>query len=63
MQYALSLLALAATVFANPEPQGVTSAILPSGSPAAGCSSDYSGQFEVTVVKPMAKRDLSKVRA
>ena len=63
MKYILSLLALAASAVASPAPQGVTSAIAPEGSATpAGCSVDYSGQFQVTVVKPIAKRDLEKVR-
>ena len=64
MQYSLSILALAATVFANPAPQGVTSAIAPSGSPPSICKPDYDGTFQVTVIKPAgapSKRDLEKV--
>ena len=55
MQTTLSLLALVATAFAIPAPQG--------SSAPAGCESSFNGQFEVTVVKPMSKRDLSKVRS
>ena len=63
MKSALSFLVLAATALASPAPQGVTSAIAPSASPSAGCQSSYDGQFQVTVIKPLAKRDLIKVRS
>jgi hypothetical protein len=48
MQYAFGLLALAASAVAAP--QGVTSAISPPSSAPAGCSPDYSGEFQITVV-------------
>lgn len=56
MQYALSLLALASAAAA----QGVTASIPAPGSPPAGCSPNYSGTFEVTVVTPPTKRGLHK---
>ncbi|KIW08740.1 uncharacterized protein PV09_00679 [Verruconis gallopava] len=48
MRYALGLLALAASAVALP--QGVTEAISPSSSAPAGCSPNYSGSFQITVV-------------
>ena len=45
-----------------PVPGGVTGDISPKGSPPPTCSEDYSGNFEITVVKPaVAKRGLEKV--
>jgi hypothetical protein len=58
-----ALLAAAGAVLASPVPQGVTSAISPSGSAPAGCSGTYPGTFEITVVNVTnSKRDLSEVR-
>ena len=63
MRYSFAALALAALTSANPMPQGVTSAIAPSGSPLAGCSTSYSGNFEIQVVNvTSSKRDVEKVR-
>ncbi|KAK3075345.1 hypothetical protein LTR53_001414 [Teratosphaeriaceae sp. CCFEE 6253] len=50
MQYTLASLALAALAAAKPMPQGVTSAISPSGTPPADCSSSYSGSFSIQTV-------------
>jgi len=49
MQYALSLLALAASAV-TALPQGVTQNIPPPSPAPAGCSPDYSGEFQITVV-------------
>ena len=58
-----ALLAAAGAVLASPVPQGVSSAISPSGSAPAGCSGTYPGTFEITVVNVTnSKRDLSEVR-
>jgi len=56
MQYLGLLIAGAAAVSA----QGVTSAISPQGTAPAGCEASYDGTFEITVVKPAAKRDLER---
>jgi hypothetical protein len=48
MHSALSLLALAAAVQAYP--QAVTDNIAPTAPAPPGCSPDYSGQFQITVV-------------
>ena len=63
MRSTFAPLALAALVAANPVPQGVTSAISPSSSPPAGCSTSYSGQFEIQVVNvtQSSKREVQKV--
>jgi hypothetical protein len=68
MRYSLASLALAAVAFANPianpVPQGVTSAIAPSGTAPSGCQSSYSGSFEIEVVNVTSsktKRDIVKV--
>lgn len=50
MRSSFAPLALAALVAANPVPQGVTSAISPPTSAPAGCSPDYPGTFEISVV-------------
>jgi len=46
-------------------PQGVTSAIAPSASAPPGCSSDYAGSFEITIVNVTSskKRDVEKRQA
>ncbi|KAK5119334.1 hypothetical protein LTR85_007690 [Meristemomyces frigidus] len=62
MRYSIAPLALAALAYANPMPQGVTSAISPSSTDPAGCSSSYSGKFEIQVVNVTgsAKREVQK---
>jgi len=50
--------ALAAVAVAAP--QGVTSAIAPSSSPAAGCVSSVDGTFEIQLVVPASKRAVEK---
>jgi len=61
----LALLAFAGAALASPMPQGVTSAIAPASSAPAGCSSSYSGSFEITIVNvtTSAKRDLVERQA
>lgn len=61
MHYSFAAVALAGLAVAKPMPQGVTSAISPSGSPAAGCSTSYSGSFEIQVVNvtSSSKRDVA----
>ncbi|KAJ4129900.1 hypothetical protein NW768_006871 [Fusarium equiseti] len=62
MRSSLALLALAATAFAVP--QAVTEDISPKEGPPKGCTSSYSGKFEVTIFKPgNEKRDLSEKRS
>ncbi|KAL1895436.1 hypothetical protein Sste5346_005242 [Sporothrix stenoceras] len=53
MKSTVALLSLAAGALAG----GVTSAIAPKASAPAGCSTAYSGQFEITVAVVKAKRD------
>lgn len=63
MRFSLPLLALAASAFASPMPQGVTEEIAPEGGPPSGCSGDYAGSFQITVVNvtsSAAKRDLER---
>lgn len=61
MRRSLAFLALVATSFAVP--QAVTEDISPKDGPPKGCTTSYSGQFEVTIFKPSnMKRDLSEVR-
>jgi len=62
MRYSIAPLALAALAYANPMPQGVTSAISPKATDPAGCSSSYSGTFEIQVVNvtSSAKRAVQK---
>lgn len=63
MQRTFAFLVAAGAVLAKPVPAGVSSAISPSGSAPAGCSSSYPGKFEITVVNvTTAKRGLSEVR-
>lgn len=64
MRSTFATLALAALAAANPLPQAVTSAISPKTTAPAGCSSSYSGTFEIQVVNvtSSSKRDLQKVR-
>lgn len=64
MRSAFAPLAFAALAAANPMPQGVTSAVSPEASSPAGCSSSYSGAFEIQVVNvtTSSKRDVVKVR-
>ncbi|KAH7198741.1 uncharacterized protein B0J16DRAFT_45218 [Fusarium flagelliforme] len=62
MRTSLALLALAATAFAVP--QAVTEDISPKEGPPKGCTSSYSGKFEVTIFKPgNEKRGLSEKRS
>jgi len=65
MRYSIAPLALAALAAANPMPQGVTSAISPSSTSPAGCSSSYSGTFEIQVVNvtSSSKRAIEKRQA
>lgn len=48
MRHAIGLLALAASAVARP--QGVAEGIAPSAPPPSGCSEDYPGNFQITVV-------------
>ncbi|KAH6674686.1 putative cell wall manno protein PIR3, partial [Halenospora varia] len=59
MQTTFTLAALAAVAYAAP--QGVTQSIAPQVSPPAGCSTSYSGEFQIQVVNftASAKRDLA----
>ncbi|KAF4978529.1 hypothetical protein FZEAL_5101 [Fusarium zealandicum] len=62
MRTSLTLLALAAAVFAAP--QAVTDDIKPKGSAPDGCSASYDGKFEVTIFKSgKSKRDLLQKRS
>lgn len=63
MRYSLAPLALAALAVAKPVPGGVSSAVAPSSSPPAGCSTSYSGTFEIQVVNvtSSSKRAVQKV--
>jgi len=58
MQYTLALVALAAGVVTA---QGVTGVLTPTASAPAGCSTNYNGNFEITVVLPPSgkKRDVA----
>lgn len=56
MQTTFALAALAAVALAAP--QGVTTNIPPKAAAPAGCSANYNGQFEITVVTASAKRSL-----
>lgn len=59
MQSKIALALLAGTAWAIPAPQGVNSAIAPSASPL--CSTNYQGNFEISVVTtPGLKRDVEK---
>lgn len=62
MKTTFALAALAAVAFANPMPQGVNSAIAPTGSAPAGFQSTYPGTFEITAVNytTASKRSLEK---
>jgi hypothetical protein len=57
MRFTLATLALVASVVSA---QGVSQTIKPPGNPPAGCSTDYAGNFEISVVKA-SKRDLVEV--
>ncbi|GKU08031.1 covalently-linked cell wall protein [Fusarium langsethiae] len=62
MRSALAFLVLAATAFAVP--QAVTEDISPKDGPPKGCTTSYSGQFEVTIFKTSnKKRDLGEKRS
>jgi len=62
MQTTFALAALAAVAYAAP--QGVTGNISPSSPAPAGCSPDYSGKFEITIInETTTKRDLSERQA
>jgi hypothetical protein len=56
MQTTFAIAALAAVAFAAP--QGVTTDIEPKAAAPAGCSTNYNGQFEITVVTASTKRSL-----
>ncbi|KAK5164202.1 uncharacterized protein LTR77_009896 [Saxophila tyrrhenica] len=58
MRFTLATLAFAVLAAADPIPQGVTSAIAPSGTPEAACSPNYNGVFEVIPVNSNTKRSL-----
>ncbi|KAK5139327.1 hypothetical protein LTR04_003669 [Oleoguttula sp. CCFEE 6159] len=59
MQYTVALLALAASAFAVP--QGVTQTLTPSVPAPSGCSSSYSGTFQISVVN-VTSSSSSKVK-
>jgi len=60
MQTTFALLALAASI-GSASAQGVPAgSLVPTSPHPAGCSASYSGSFEITVVTPSSKRDLSK---
>ena len=61
MQFSQVVLALAAATAVAAG--GVTSIITPSGTAPATCTGSYSGDFEITVVKPAAKREVVEKRA
>jgi hypothetical protein len=63
MQTTFALAALAGVAYAMP--QAVTSAIAPTASAPAGCSSTYNGDFQITVINgtTVAKRDLNTRQA
>jgi hypothetical protein len=54
MQFTLATLAALAAA-------SVVSAATSAGSPPPGCSTSYSGSFEITVSLPMKKRDIEEV--
>jgi hypothetical protein len=54
MQFTLAILAALAAA-------GVVSAQTSAGSPPPGCSTTYSGTFEITVSLPTKKRDIEEV--
>jgi len=58
MQFTLATIALAAATVVSA--QGISSVITPTAAAPAGCSTDYAGSFEITVVLPSKKRDLEK---
>ena len=60
MQFAVLALAAAGAVSA----QGIAAGtLLPNSSTPAGCSQNYSGRFEITIVQAATtKRDVQKVR-
>ncbi len=62
MRTTFTTFALAALALADPLPQGVTSAIAPSGTPPAECSENYNGVFQIAPVDSASKRSLGKVR-
>lgn len=57
MQFTFATLALVASARLVAA-QGVTELLTPTASAPAGCATDYSGTFEITVVKAAAKRDV-----
>jgi hypothetical protein len=59
MQFTLAALALVAATAVSA--QGVTSILTPTASAPAGCSTNYAGSFEITVVLPSKKRDVAPV--
>ncbi|KAK3049019.1 hypothetical protein LTR09_009673 [Extremus antarcticus] len=60
MRTTFTTFALAALALADPLPQGVTSAIAPSGTPPAECSENYNGVFQIAPVDSASKRSLGK---
>jgi len=60
MQFSTVVLALAAATAASAG--AVTSVITPTGSAPPSCTGTYSGNFEITVVKPAQKRDVVEKR-
>jgi len=56
MQFTLATVALAAASIVSA--QGVSSVITPTTPAPAGCSTDYAGSFEITVVLPSKKREI-----
>jgi len=62
MQFTFATIALAAASIVSA--QGISSVITPTASAPAGCSTDYAGNFEITVVLPpsMKKRDVVQKR-
>lgn len=66
MRYSVAPLALAAFAAAKPMPAAVSSAVAPSASAPAGCSSSYSGTFEIQVVNvtsSSSKRSINERQA
>lgn len=61
MRYAIAPVALAA--IANALPQGVTEAITPDTAAPAGCSPDYSGEFQIQVVNVTTSASKTKRQA
>lgn len=58
MQFTFALV-LAILGLAMAAPQGVSEKVSPTGSAPAGCTGSFDGSFEITVTKPLEKRDLN----